>query len=141
MGGYSTVRDYVRRTKTRRREVFVPLAHPPGHAQIDFGEAIGVIGGQRLKMHVFCCHLPHSDAFYLKAYRAETQEALLDGIASAFGFFGGVPQSVLLDSAADKHFVQWTECPPSEAGGEADIAGRSTRTDAGLHAGGEPLCL
>jgi transposase len=92
------VRDYVRRTKTRRREVFVPLAHPPGHAQIDFGEAVGIIGGQRLKLHVFCCHLPHSDAFYLKAYRTETQEALLDAIASAFGFFGGVPQSVLLDN-------------------------------------------
>jgi transposase len=97
-GGYSTVRDYVRRTKTRRREVFVPLAHPPGHAQIDFGEAVGIIGDQRLKLHVFCCHLPHSDGFYLKAYRTETQEALLDGIASAFSFFGGVPQSVLLDN-------------------------------------------
>jgi len=97
-GGYSTVRDYVRRTKTRRREVFVPLAHPPGHAQIDFGEAVAIIDGQRLKLHVFCFHLPHSDAFYLKAYRSETQEALLDGIASAFDFFGGVPQSVLLDN-------------------------------------------
>jgi hypothetical protein len=49
-GGYSTVRDDVRRTKTRRREVFVPLAHPPGHAQIDFGEAVEIIGGQRLKL-------------------------------------------------------------------------------------------
>ena len=29
-GGYTTVKDYVRRTRTRRREVFVPLAHPPG---------------------------------------------------------------------------------------------------------------
>jgi hypothetical protein len=25
--------------------MFVPLVHPPGHAQADFGEAIGVIGG------------------------------------------------------------------------------------------------
>jgi len=23
--------------------MFVPLAHPPGHAQVDFGEAIGII--------------------------------------------------------------------------------------------------
>ena len=40
----------------------MPLAHPPGHAQVDFGEAIGVIGGVRQKMHVFCMDLPHSDA-------------------------------------------------------------------------------
>jgi hypothetical protein len=24
--------------------VFVPLAHPPGHARVDFGEAVVVIG-------------------------------------------------------------------------------------------------
>jgi hypothetical protein len=32
----------------------VPLAHPPGHAQVDFGECIGVIGGARMKLRVFC---------------------------------------------------------------------------------------
>jgi hypothetical protein len=35
------VRDQLR----RRREVFVPLHHAPGHAQADFGEALVVIGG------------------------------------------------------------------------------------------------
>ena len=25
--------------------MFVPLSHPPGHAQADFGEALVVIGG------------------------------------------------------------------------------------------------
>jgi hypothetical protein len=49
------------------RETFVPLAHPPGHAQVDFGEAIGVIGGVRQKMHVFFMDLPHSDAPFMKA--------------------------------------------------------------------------
>jgi transposase len=97
-GGYSTVKDYLRGAQTRRREVFVPLAHPPGHAQIDFGEAIGIIAGRRCKMHVFCMHLPYSDACFLKAYPAETTEALLDGLASAFAFFGKVPLSVLLDN-------------------------------------------
>ena len=97
-GGYTTVKDYVRRTRTRRREVFVPLAHPPGHAQMDFGEAVGIIAGKRVKVHLFCMHLPHSDAGFVKAYPAETTEALLDGVASGFGFFGGVPQSVLLDN-------------------------------------------
>jgi transposase len=97
-GGYTTVKDYVRRVRTRRREVFVPLAHPPGHAQIDFGEAIGVIAGKRSPLHLFCMYLPHSDASFVKAYPAETTEALLDGVASGFAFFGGVSQSVLLDN-------------------------------------------
>ena len=61
-GGYTTVKDYVRERRQRRREVFVPLIHPPGHAQADFGEAVAVIGGVRQKIHFFCLDLPHSDA-------------------------------------------------------------------------------
>ena len=39
-GGYTVVKDYVRLSRVRGRETFVPLAHPPGHAQVDFGEAV-----------------------------------------------------------------------------------------------------
>jgi transposase len=45
-GGYSTVKDYVRLARARAQEVFVPLVHPPGHAQADFGEAVAVIAGE-----------------------------------------------------------------------------------------------
>ena len=31
--------------------MFEPLAHPPGHAQADFGEALAVIGGVERKIH------------------------------------------------------------------------------------------
>jgi len=67
-GGYTVVKDYVRIGRARGRETFVPLAHPPGHAQVDFGEAIGIIGGVRQKMHVFYMDLPHSDAPFMKSY-------------------------------------------------------------------------
>jgi transposase len=97
-GGYSAVKEYVREARTRARETFVPLAHPPGHAQVDFGEAIGIIGGVRQKMHVFYMDLPHSDAPFMKIYPAETTEAFLDGHVSAFAFFGGTPQSILYDN-------------------------------------------
>ena len=97
-GGYTVVKDYVRIARSRSREVFVPLAHPPGHAQVDFGECFGVIGGVRMKLHVFCFDLPHSDACFIKAYPAETTEAFLDGHISAFAFFGGVPLSILYDN-------------------------------------------
>jgi transposase len=97
-GGYTVVKDHVRIERARGRETFVPLAHPPGHAQVDFGEAVGVIGGVRQKIHFFCMDLPQSDACFVKGYPAETTEAFLDGHVSAFEFFGGVPLSILYDN-------------------------------------------
>ena len=38
-GGYTIVKDYVREARLRHKEVFVPLAHPPGDARADLGEA------------------------------------------------------------------------------------------------------
>src|SRR5689334_23217948 len=97
-GGYTTVKAYVHEHRARAQEMFVPLAHPPGHAQADFGEAVAVIGGVRQKIHFFCLDLPHSDAGFLKAYPAERIEAFLDGHNAAFAFLGGVPQSILYDN-------------------------------------------
>jgi transposase len=97
-GGYTIIKDYVREQRARAREVFVPLAHPPGHAQVDFGEAVAVIGGERQKIHFFCLDLPHSDACFIKAYPAERAEAFCDGHNAAVAFFGGVPQSILYDN-------------------------------------------
>jgi len=33
--------------------MFVPLTHPPGHAQADFGEAVAIIGGVEQKARFF----------------------------------------------------------------------------------------
>ena len=44
-GGYTIVKDYVRERRLRCREVFVALAHDPGHAQVAFAEALVVIAG------------------------------------------------------------------------------------------------
>ena len=38
-GGYTAVKGYVRENRRQTKEMFVPLSHPPGHAQCDFGEA------------------------------------------------------------------------------------------------------
>ena len=97
-GGITIVKDYVAGWYQRSREMFVPLAHPPGHAQVDFGEALGIIGGVERKIHFFAMDLPHSDACFVVAYPAETTEAFCDGHVQAFAFFGGVPQSILYDN-------------------------------------------
>lgn len=97
-GGYTVVKDYVRICRARGRETFVPLSHPAGHAQVDFGEAVAIVGGVRMKIHYFCMDLPQSDACFVKAYPRETTEAFLDGHVSAFAFFDGVPLSILYDN-------------------------------------------
>ena len=97
-GGYTVVKDYVRIGRARGRETFVPLSHPPGHAQVDFGEAVGMIGGVRQKLYFFCMDLPQSDACFVKAYPCETTEAFVDGHVAGFAFFGGVPLSILYDN-------------------------------------------
>ena len=97
-GQYTIVKDYVREHRRQSREMFVPLAHSPGHAQCDFGEARVVIGGVEQKAHYFVLDLPHSDGCFVKAYPAETTEAFLEGHVSALAFLGGVPQSILYDN-------------------------------------------
>ena len=48
--------------------MFVPLRQEPGHAQVDFGEVLAVVGGVERKIHVFAMDLPHSDACLTQAY-------------------------------------------------------------------------
>ena len=97
-GKYTIVKDYVRERRRHTREMFLPLSHPPGHAQCDYGEARVIIGGVERKAHYFALDLPHSDGCYVKAYPAETTESFCDGHVSAFAFLGGVPQSILYDN-------------------------------------------
>lgn len=97
-GGYTIVKAYIRERERCNREMFVPLAHPPGHAQADFGEAVVIIGGVEQKAHFFVMDLPQSDACFVRAYPAATAEAWMDGHVHAFAFFGGVPISTLYDN-------------------------------------------
>ncbi len=97
-GGYTIVKDYVRTTTLRGREVFVPLVHPAGEAQVDFGEALVVIAGVEQKAHYLVMDLPQSDDCFVAAFPAETTEAFLEGHVRAFAYFGGVPTRILYDN-------------------------------------------
>jgi transposase len=97
-GGYTIVKDYVRLRKLRQREMFVPLLHPSGDAQADFGEARVVIGGVERKAHYLAIDLPQSDDCFVMAFPAETTEAFLEGHNHAFAYFGGVPRTILYDN-------------------------------------------
>src|SRR5271163_4200556 len=97
-GGYTIVKDYVRLRKLSQREMFVPLAHPAGDAQADFGEAMVVIGGVERKAHYLVMDLPQSDDCFVMAFPAETTEAFLEGHNQAFTYFEGVLRNILYDN-------------------------------------------
>ena len=97
-GGYTIVKDYVRTATLRGQEMFVPLMHPAGEAQVDFGEALVVIAGVEQKAHYLVRDLPQSDDCFVAAFPAETTEAFLEGHVRAFAHFGGVPTRILYDN-------------------------------------------
>ena len=97
-GGYTIVKDYVREKRLGGQEMFVPLAHPPGDAQADFGEALVVVGGVERKAHYLVVDLPHSDDAFVQAFPAETTEAFCAGHNAAFAYFGGVPRGIVYDN-------------------------------------------
>lgn len=88
----------MRIAKARGRETFVPLAHPPGHAQVDFGEAVGVIGGMRCKIHFFCMTCPSRMPVSTRGIRPRRRKRFWTDMSRPFAFFGGVPLSVLYDN-------------------------------------------
>src|SRR3954447_15218839 len=78
-GGYTVVKDYVRGARLQHKEVFVPLVHPPGDAQVDFGEALVVVAGMEQKAHFLCMDLPQSDDSFVVAFPAENTESSWKG--------------------------------------------------------------
>lgn len=97
-GGYTVVKDYVREQTLRQKEMFVPLGHPPGDAQVDFGEADIIRCGRVERAHFFVMDLPHSDDAFVMAFPAETTEAFLEGHNQAFAYFGGVAKNIVYDN-------------------------------------------
>ena len=61
-GGYTGVKEAVRAWKGEHKEVFLPLSHPPGEAQVDFGEADVILRGETTRVALFVMTLPYSDA-------------------------------------------------------------------------------
>ncbi len=98
-GGYTQVKVAVREIKRISREVFMPLVHRPGEAQVDFGYALVKMSGQLRRVALFVMSLPYSDAFFLMAFERECTESYWEGHNRAFEFFGGVPNRISYDNS------------------------------------------
>ena len=97
-GGYTQVKTVVRELKDRRQEVFMPLTHRPGEAQVDFGFALANIAGELQQIVFFVMSLPYSDAVYVQAFPRICTEVLWEGHVRAFAFFEGVPCRITYDN-------------------------------------------
>ena len=99
-GGVTQVKEAVARHRRHSQEVFVPLSHPPGEAQFDFGHATVDIGGVRCKAAYAVMTLPYSDTFFISAYPRENTETFQAAHAAAFSFFGAVPTRTSYDNTS-----------------------------------------
>ena len=99
VGGETIVKDAVRAWRQHHREVFLPLSHPPGEAQVDFGFADVWLEGELTKVALFVMTLPYSDAIFIQAFPRECTEVFLEGHRRAFEFFGGVPTRISYDNS------------------------------------------
>lgn len=98
-----TWREYVAeiRAELFPREAFVHLTPQPGdRMEVDFGDSAAVVGGRHLRTKFLVATLPYSNRYFAKAYPVERLECLMDGIASAFRYFGGVTRRLILDNTS-----------------------------------------
>ena len=98
-GGLTVVKAAVAAWRLRSAEVFVPLSHRPGEAQVDFGEAEVTLDGRPATVALFVMTLPYSDATFVRAFPRECTEAFLEGHVRAFAFFDGVPRRISYDNS------------------------------------------
>lgn len=98
-GKLTIVKEAVRAWKRIHAETYVPLRHPPGEAQVDFGEAKFWLDGQLTTAALFVMSLPYSDAVFIRAYPRECTEAFQDGHVRAFAYFRGVPTRISYDNS------------------------------------------
>jgi transposase len=97
-GGYTQVKAAVHELRQHRREVFLPLVHRPGEAQMDVGEALAQVGGVLRKIKFFVTTLPYSDALFVQAFERACTGTFGEAHRCAFEFWGGVPRRITYDN-------------------------------------------
>jgi transposase len=100
-GSESGVQVYLwqRRRENNRPEVFVPLGFDPGQdAQVDWGQAVVEMNGERETVQFIEVRLNYSRKAMVRAYPCQKQEAFFEGQVAAFQYFGGVPHRLSYDN-------------------------------------------
>ncbi len=101
VGCEGSVHNFICRTKKKLKagRSYLPLEFEAGQdAQVDWGEAVVILGGREVKVQFFTMRLNYSRVRFVKAYPFQKQEAFLDGHESGFRFMGGVPRRITYDN-------------------------------------------
>ena len=110
-GSYSMVQRYVKRWREDHRlpdDGFMELEWRPGTMQVDFGQALAVIGGAESTVHCLVASFPHSNMRYAAALPGENAECVCEGLLEIFEHIGMVPPLMVFDNATGAaHRVAW----------------------------------
>jgi transposase len=101
-GSYGSVKRYVAMKKAemkKHKESYLPLAHPPGHAQVDFGKFKYYDSlGMEHKGYALVVSFVHSNGGWMQVFPSENQECLLAGLKKIFYHIGCVPIRLRCDN-------------------------------------------
>ncbi|RLC10127.1 MAG: IS21 family transposase [Deltaproteobacteria bacterium] len=100
-GGYTIVKEYVRKVRPRRPPAFLTLSFAPGEcAQVDWGLYGSVaVGETRRKLSFFVMVLCYSRMSYVEFTLSQKMEQFLACHQHAFEFFGNrVPEKIMVDN-------------------------------------------
>lgn len=98
-GSYSTVCRFVAKHRQQEQETFIPLDHEPRRRmEADFGEIRVDFPDGRKRVNVLILVWSYSKAPFAIALPTQRTEAILEGMAQAFEFFGCVAKEVWWDN-------------------------------------------
>jgi len=104
---YRTVARYVSLKKKalyQDTDGYIPLEHPTGEAQVDFGRATFFENGIRYEGYYVTMSFPYSNGGYIQLFKGANIECLLQGMKKIFEHMGKVPTCIWFDN--DKTIVK-----------------------------------
>jgi transposase len=99
-GGYTIVKEYVRKVRPPKIKAFLKLSFAPGEcAQVDWGSYGSVtVGEARRRLSFFVMVLCYSRMMYVEFTVSQTMEHFLGCHQNAFEWFGAVPGKIMVDN-------------------------------------------
>ena len=101
-GSYSSVKRYVRKKRSVMRTGqtgFLPIDHPAGWGQVDFGEFMYYDRDAAEQTgYALTISFPYSNKGFTQAFPSQNQECLLEGMKRIFEHIGGVPPRLRFDN-------------------------------------------
>lgn len=99
--GYRSIARYVSEKKKeiyKDEEGYLPLEHPKGEAQVDFGQAVFYKRGKMIGGHYLNMSFPYSNGCYTQVFKGENQECFLEGMKRIFEHIKCVPYKIWFDN-------------------------------------------